>query len=204
MRDRVFTVMASEYWGVAFTRRATGPTGVTIAGPTTKAVELDYHAGDVHWGVEFEVHVVWRGLEKGPLIGRLIDLPVEDGGCEIAGVRVAVAEYDDLEVFVDRLVARGVLVADHAVYAALSGADPHWSARTMQRRFRTTTGLGRKQIDQIRRAREAYAMLQQGVRPADVAVRAGYADQPHLTRALRVLAGQTPAEILCGIGPEAP
>ena len=200
----MFTAVAGEFWGVAFTRQAAGSTVATIAGPTTKAVELDYHAGDAHWGVEFEVHVSWRGLEKGPLIGRLIDLPVEDGWCEIAGVRIPVPDPGDLESFVDRLVARGVLVADHDVYTALGGADPHWSPRTMQRRFRTTTGLGRKQIHQIRRAREAYAMLQQGVRPADVAVRAGYADQPHLTRALRVLSGRTPAEILGGLGPEAP
>jgi AraC-like DNA-binding protein len=38
-------------------------------------------------------------------------------------------------------------------------------------------------------------MLTEGVAPIDVALRAGYADQPHLTRSLRRFVGQTPAEI---------
>ncbi len=157
---------------------------------------MDYHAGDTHWGVEFEVHVAWSGLDKGPLLGRLVDVPIVDGWCEISGIRIHVPDYDGLEVFVQRLAGQGVLVADHDIYLALRGDDPHWSQRTMRRRFRDVTGLGRKQIEQLRRAREAYALLQQGMRPAEVAVQAGYADQPHLTRALRLLAGQTPAEIL--------
>lgn len=199
-RDGCFTDPANEYWGIAFTRRPGSDAVATIIGPSVQAREMDYRAGDAHWGVDFEVHVAWRGLDKGPLLGRLVDVPIEDGWCEIAGIRICVPGYDGLEEFVQQLAGQGVLVADHDVYQALCGDDPHWSQRTMRRRFRETTGLGRKQIDQVRRAREAYALLQQGMRPAEVAVQVGYADQPHLTRALRLLAGQTPAAILAGLG----
>lgn len=43
-------------------------------------------------------------------------------------------------------------------------------------------------------------LLSGGMEVLDVAYRAGYADQPHLTRSLRVLAGQTPGEIATSAG----
>jgi hypothetical protein len=189
---------ATPYWGIAFSRLADGRALGTIIGPSVEPRHLDWAAGDAYWGVELEAHVVWRGLDKGPLLGRLVDLDASDGWCTVAGVRTRVPEPDELEEFVARLAQQGVLVGDPDVAAALAGEDPHWSGRTMQRRFRAVTGLGRKQVQQVERARHAFALLQQGMRPADVAVAAGYADQPHLTRSLALLAGQTPAQILAG------
>lgn len=199
--DGQFIDPANEYWGIAFTRAASGAQVATLIGPSIQARTLDWHAGDEHWGLELEVDVVLRGLAKGPLIGRLVDIQADDGWCEIGGLRISVPAYDGLEEFVERLARQGLLIGDPAIRAALGGGDPHYSERTMRRRFRATTGLGRKQIDQLRRAREAFALLQRGMRAAEVAATLGYTDQPHLTQSLRLLAGCTPAQILTDIEP---
>jgi AraC-like DNA-binding protein len=43
-------------------------------------------------------------------------------------------------------------------------------------------------------------MLCQGVSPVDVAGKAGYADQPHLTRSVKRFLGQTPSQIATSAG----
>jgi AraC-like DNA-binding protein len=65
----------------------------------------------------------------------------------------------------------------------------------VERRVARATGLTRGAIRQIRRADEAVALLGRGVAPHEVARRAGYADQPHLTRSLKRFVGATPAQL---------
>lgn len=79
--------------------------------------------------------------------------------------------------------------------AALRGAVQGLSARSVQRRVSRATGLTLGGIRQLRRAELAVRMLTDGGSPLDVAQDVGYADQPHLTRSLRRLMGQTPAAI---------
>jgi AraC-like DNA-binding protein len=50
----------------------------------------------------------------------------------------------------------------------------------------------------IERARYATNLLRAGMSIADVVDLAGYFDQPHLTRSLKYLIGQTPVEIARG------
>jgi AraC-like DNA-binding protein len=50
--------------------------------------------------------------------------------------------------------------------------------------------------------RYATHLLQQGVSILDTVEQAGYFDQPHLTRSLKYLIGQTPAQILQKSRPE--
>ena len=45
------------------------------------------------------------------------------------------------------------------------------------------------------RFRQAVALLEAGVAPAAVAARLGYADQPHLSREVRALAGVAPRQV---------
>jgi AraC-like DNA-binding protein len=61
------------------------------------------------------------------------------------------------------------------------------------------TGLSRGALRRIGRAERAVEMLSRGVAPTEVARRAGYADQPHLTRSLRRFVGQTPGQIVAGV-----
>ena len=70
-----------------------------------------------------------------------------------------------------------------------------WTTRTLHRRCLAAFGYGPAMLRRVLRFRRAVALLQAGVAPADVAARAGYADQPHLSRDVRALAGVSPARV---------
>lgn len=143
-------------------------------------------------GVELRAHVVIRGADKRAIAGATVPLDVRGGTVSVGGSAVPVPAFDELEHFVDALLHDGALIADEEVRRAL-GMVSGWSARTWQRRIARVTGMTRGQLERTERARAAYHLLQQGVPPAEAAHRAGFADQPHLTREMRRFAGQTPA-----------
>jgi AraC-like DNA-binding protein len=66
-----------------------------------------------------------------------------------------------------------------------------WSRRHLGERFRLATGLTPKQAARIARFEATRRLLLDPRRPplAEIAVRCGYADQPHLAREWRALAG---------------
>ena len=109
--------------------------------------------------------------------------------------------FDNADVFVDRLVRAGLLVRDPVVEAAIDGEIREVSVRTVQRRVLRSTGLTLTAIRQIDRAKRAAALLSQGVPIAETIGLTGYADQPHLTRALSRFIGQTPRQIALGGAP---
>jgi AraC-like DNA-binding protein len=67
--------------------------------------------------------------------------------------------------------------------------------RHLRRRFRDAVGYSPRTFGRVVRARRALALLRAGGAPAAVALDAGYADQAHLTRELRALAGKTPGAV---------
>ena len=71
-----------------------------------------------------------------------------------------------------------------------------WSRRRLARRFTAEYGVSPKQAGELSRFDRARALAEAGVPLADAAARAGFSDQPHLTRAWRALAGQTPTKTL--------
>jgi AraC-like DNA-binding protein len=104
--------------------------------------------------------------------------------------------FEDVEMFVSRLVREEVLLRDPLVSAVLNQQPQEVSMRTVRRRFLQSTGLTPKQIAQIDRALQAMALLTNGIPILDVVYDLGYADQPHLTRSLKRFIGQTPGEIV--------
>ncbi|MGY1594556.1 helix-turn-helix transcriptional regulator [Geodermatophilus sp. SYSU D00708] len=66
-----------------------------------------------------------------------------------------------------------------------------WSRRHLTERFRVATGLTPKQVARIARFEAARRLLLAPGRPplAEIAARCGFADQPHLAREWRALAG---------------
>lgn len=72
------------------------------------------------------------------------------------------------------------------------------SERTLRRRFNLAFGFGPKMLDRILRFQRFVALtrLSGNGALADVAATAGYADQAHLAREARILAGMTPTEML--------
>ncbi|GAA1831955.1 AraC family transcriptional regulator [Pseudonocardia ailaonensis] len=89
---------------------------------------------------------------------------------------------------VTRLLARGAEVREVA-------AELGRTERTLARQCAAIYGYGPSVLRRVLRFRRAAGLLHAGVAPAEVAVRVGYADQPHLTRETRALAGTTPAAL---------
>ena len=105
-------------------------------------------------------------------------------------------DFENAETFVKRLVHDGLIAADPSVDAALRGQSKALSILTAQRHFLQATGITHSTIRQIERARHATNLLKQGVSILDAVYEAGYFDQAHLTRSLKRLIGQTPAQII--------
>jgi AraC-like DNA-binding protein len=90
---------------------------------------------------------------------------------------------------ITRSLAAGAAVSDVA-------AEAGWSSRTLQRQCTAVYGYGPAMLRRILRFRRAVGLLTTGLPYADAAARAGYADQPHLHREVRALAGIPLATLL--------
>lgn len=191
-----YPVSGSEYWSLSFIRRPTGELAAVLDGPNLKAHAVDGIVGEEYWGVELAAHVTIPGVSKSAILGETVELPVVDGTVRLAGRPWPFPGWDDLEPWVDALVAAGGLVVHEDVRRALSGERRGASQRTWQRRFSRNVGLTSRQIDQLRRVENGYLLLQSGSSPAEAAIDAGFADQAHFTRALRMIRGQTPAAVI--------
>ncbi|GAA1712797.1 hypothetical protein GCM10009809_06150 [Isoptericola hypogeus] len=197
-KDERYLVPAVEYWDLWFAREPGGELLAGLSGPTLGHRWIRSTIGEHSWGVQLKAHVVLPGVSKQLLLGGEQQLVVEAGHVTLAQHAVPFPEFDDLEAFTDRLLELDVLRCDDDVRRMLTGDDAGYSERHRQRRVRAATGLTRKQIEQLSRARGAFALLLQGVPPIECAARCGFADQAHLTRSLRAFHGQTPARVLSG------
>lgn len=196
-REGAYDDPASEYWNLAFTRHANGNLSAVLAGPSTASRHLEMVAGEDHWGVEFNAHVVMKHVNKVLILGAIARVPVKSNKfIAIADKIYGIPSYDELEAFVLQLKEDGALKTDPAIEKALLGDEAGLSERTRQRKYRRTTGLSKKQIDQLARARHAFYLLQQGYSLAKAAAEAGYADQAHMTRSFQLLRSETPAKII--------
>lgn len=151
------------------------------------------------FGIQFSHGTFMPGLDLRQLVGRGLTFPsASNNSFWLAGSAWELPGPDNADVFVDRLVRAGLLVHDPVASAALQGDVEGPSTRSVERRVARATGLTRGAIRQIQRAEQAVGLLSRGVSPLDVVRRAGYADQPHLTRSLKRFVGQTPSQIVAG------
>uniref|UniRef100_UPI001BDD5C15 helix-turn-helix domain-containing protein n=1 Tax=Pseudonocardia lacus TaxID=2835865 RepID=UPI001BDD5C15 len=93
---------------------------------------------------------------------------------------------------VPALAARLGAAESATTSVAALAADLGWTTRTLHRRCLAAFGYGPAVLRRVLRFRRATDLLAAGVAPAEVAARAGYADQPHLSRELRALGGTSP------------
>jgi hypothetical protein len=115
-------------------------------------------------------------------------------------------DYENADTFVEQLVQDEVLAYDPLVSAVLQG-HPHGlppiSPRTIRHHFLRATGLTHGHIVQFQRAQKAVQLLREKGSILDTVHKAGYFDQPHLTRSLKQFIGYTPAQIIRMSQPEA-
>ena len=191
-----FLSIAMSHWEMVVTKLH-GRTTVTVRGPETKATPLRCPASGAWLGIRFRLGTIMPDLPPRALVDASTDLP-EMGrhAFWLQGSAWEVPDFDNAEVFVNRLVRDGLLVRVPVVDAVLHSELNERSLRTAQRHFVRTTGLTHGAVRRIERARHATTLLQQGVPILDTVHEAGYFDQPHLTRSLKHFIGQTPAQIM--------
>ncbi|MFE5401126.1 helix-turn-helix domain-containing protein [Streptomyces sp. NPDC056580] len=98
----------------------------------------------------------------------------------------------------DPLLRQLVESLDAGRPVAATAAELGVGERALHRRCLTAFGYGPKTLARVLRLQRALALARSGVPYAETAARAGYADQPHLARDVRDLAGRTLGELLGG------
>lgn len=198
--EESFISVAVSRWVMVVTRQRSAAR-LTVRGPETKATTVAIPQEAEFFGIQFSLGSFMPGLPPGKLVDRSLTLPsATKTSFWLDGSEWELPGPDNADVFAGRFVRAGLLVHDPVASAALRGDVVGLSMRSVERRVSRATGLTRGAIGQILRAERAAAMLCQGVSPADVAGKAGYADQPHLTRSLKRFLGQTPSQIATSTG----
>jgi hypothetical protein len=180
--------------------RFRGQTFITIRGPETKVTTVDCPAGGDWVGVRFKAGVFLPEFVPAALRDRR-DVTLPDATSRSFWLSGSAWEYPtfaNADTFVARLAKKGIVVRDRVVEAVVRSEPAALSRRSAQRHFARATGLTHATYRKIKRARFATSLLLEGVPPLDVVHLAGYFDQPHLTRSLRMLIGQTPTELTLG------
>lgn len=190
-----FTSLAESHWGMVVTKQ-NGKTYLTVHGPETKAKPAPVPENAEMFGIVFKLGTFMPHLPANALVDEELNLPdATSKSFWLHGSPWQFPDYENADTFIARLVRDGLLVHEPVVDATLQGRLQYLSVRSAQRRFLRATGLTHTAVRQIERARQALALLESGVSILDTIDRAGYFDQPHLTRALKHFMGQTPAQI---------
>jgi AraC-like DNA-binding protein len=193
-----FTSVAVSHWEMVVTKQL-GITTLTVRGPETKATPSPIPQDAEFFGITFKLGTFMPYLPVTHLVDDALNLPdARSNAFWLNGSAWQFPDFENADTFVERLVREGLLVREPVVEAALQGQLVGLSLRSVQRRFLRATGLTHGTVFQIERARQAAALLEQGISILDTVDQAGYADQAHLTRSLRRFFGQTPAQMLRG------
>jgi AraC-like DNA-binding protein len=197
-----FISTANVYWMMVVWRYR-GETNVNIRGPETfstsaYAFEHGFNDDETSFlGIVFKPGIFMPHLTPGSVIdGNDVVLPKGAGkSFWLYGSTWEYPTFDNVDVFINRLMRTNMLVQDNVVTAALRGEAAGLTPRALQKRFLRATGISHNTFRQIERANAAFRMLQQGTSILDTVYSLGYFDQSHLTHSLKHLMGQTPAQI---------
>jgi AraC-like DNA-binding protein len=190
-----FLSVATSHWEMVVSHYA-GKTCFSVRGPETHSTVAQCPAGGEWLGIQFKHGVFMPQLPVSHLVNGEVELPQAAGrSFWLASSTWELPTVDNADVFIARLIKAELLVCDPIIATALQDRAIDLSPRSVQRRFLRTTGLTQGTISQIERARYAVSLLRQGHSILDTVALAGYADQPHLTRALKRLIGQTPVQL---------
>lgn len=192
-----FISTAESHWEMVVTKYRNRTT-LTVRGPETRATPAFSPPDAEFCGIVFKAGAFMPNCPASMVIDRQdVNLPLASSkSFWLNGSAWKFPDFENADTFVSRLVREGLLVHDPVIDAALRGQPHTLSRRTIQRRFLQATGLTYNMIYQIQRARYATTLLKQGMSILDAVEMAGYSDQPHMTRALKHLMGQTPAQVV--------
>ncbi len=139
-----------------------------------------------------DLEELWPAATARELAERIADAP--EAGLEAWAIeRAAARDVDPLGPRVLRMAAAGAPVS---VIAGSLGV----STRHLHRRCLPVFGYGPRRLARVLRLGQAVAEARSGLPLAQVAAGCGYADQAHLSREMRALAGTTPSGLLREVG----
>jgi len=191
-----FLSVASPLWEMVVTRLR-GQTFMTVRGPETRATIADCPPDGEWVGIRFKFGTFLRHLLPGAM-GDRKDVTLAGAATRSFWLNGSAWEFPDFEnadAFVARLARKGLLSRDRLVDAWMRNEPLPLSLRSTERHMRYATGITCAAFRSIQRARHATTLLREGQPILDVVQRAGYFDQPHLSRSLTRLIGQTPAQL---------
>ena len=165
-----------------------------LRGPETRATTAPVPPDAEFLGVRFTLGAVLRPHPAASVVDGYVSFPVTDSGrVVIGGQDWEAPTYENVEQFVRRLRDAGLLVRSRLGEAEQFARhhEGHPSKRTVQRRYRVTTGLSQTAVTQIDRANAAATMLRGGLDWRTVVEALRYFDQAHLAHALRRYVGRT-------------
>ena len=191
-----FMSVAATNWEIVFAR-VKGEITIAVRGPETVASMAEVPDDAEFFGIIFKLGTFMPHLPARNLVDGMVSLPFAAGqSFWLHGSAWQMPNYENADTFIKMLMRREMVVQEPVVDDALNGRIPDLSLRSVQRRFINATGLTHGAVAQIQRARQAAALLEQGVSILDTVDLAGYADQPHLTRSMRRFFGMTPTQIV--------
>ena len=177
-------------------------TGLLVAGSDTTAQLSHLTAGEVLVGLRFPPGAgpAVFGVPAGELTDRRVPL---DALWPAATVRAIGADPATAAAVLDRVAhdrlrraggpdPRGPVIARYAAAGASVAATAEvvgLSERQLHRTCVDLFGYGPKTLARVLRLRRALALIEAGTPASHAAADAGYADQPHLSRDVRALAG---------------
>jgi hypothetical protein len=195
----MFLSVAASHFEMAVTRHQ-GRTFLTVRGPETVSTPAECPAEGEWLGIRFKLGAFMPRFAPGDLKDRHdVTLPgATNQSFWLEGSAWDFPDFENADTFVQRLARKGLIVRDYAVDAAVRNGLDTFPIRSMQRHFLRAVGLTHRTVRQIERARHATTLLREGVSILDGVHEAGYFDQAHLTRSVKALIGQTPAELVRG------
>jgi len=201
--EGTFMSVAEAHWGLVITNYQ-GKVTAHVRGPETKATPSPVPEDAEIFGIVFKLGTFMAHLPAMTLVDNPVVLPdaSSDNTFWLNGSAWEMPEFENADTFINRLVRQGLIAHEPVVDAALQGQITDLSSRSVQRRFLRATGLTHGTVYQIERARHAMTLLSGGSSILDTVDLAGYADQSHLTRALKHFIGQTPSQIISIINRE--
>ncbi|MDX2137389.1 MAG: helix-turn-helix domain-containing protein [Chloroflexota bacterium] len=189
-----FTSIALNHWQMCIWTHQER-TYVTVRGVETKPTRAYCPPDATFFGITFRMSAALPSLMPSILVDNAVHLPANGQRFWLGGMSWEVPTYNNIDVFIDRLARTETLLRDPVIDAALHGRSSDRTLRSVQRRFVSVAGVSHTTLYQIERARHATLLLRQGASILDTVDEVGYADQSHLTRALRRWIGQTPTQI---------
>jgi AraC-like DNA-binding protein len=190
-----FTSVAVSRWEIVVMRQH-GRTTLTVRGPETAASPAACPGEAEFLGIQFKLGTVLAPFRPPAIVDRAISMPATAGRTwTLDGETREFPTFEDAELFAERLARQGLLARDPVVAAVVEHQRPRLSRRTIERHFADATGLTLGTVRQIARARRAAELIEEGGSIGEAVETAGFADQAHLTRALKRFVGQTPAQL---------